>query len=290
MRDIHWRASAKRPDDEFLVAEYGGRTIHERVRIVGESEAGDADAMASAIASLLTRFDAMGQTVTVVVADGESTSRPGIARSASAVGADQRRGGGNGGARSSRRARSRSGGRRDGHGGRPTTRYRARFGFGSRGASGIDRTGRNGDGRMSVANRRARIADGASALAGRLPLLRAIALGGVVVVLGSFLSVLHRISVITGDPTPLYYAVFGSVVVATIAARVIRPRTATVLAVAAGTVGTYLYIGSLPGAAASSCSPNRSSTTSRRCSRGCRCSGSSTPMCGRWRSPPARSF
>jgi uncharacterized protein (DUF58 family) len=77
MGDIHWRASAKRPDDEFLVAEYGGRTTRDRVRIVGESETGDADAMASAVASLLTRLDAMGRTVTVVVADGECTTRPG---------------------------------------------------------------------------------------------------------------------------------------------------------------------------------------------------------------------
>ncbi|TKR25198.1 transglutaminase TgpA family protein [Natronomonas salsuginis] len=100
---------------------------------------------------------------------------------------------------------------------------------------------------MSVADPRARIVGGASAAVGRLPLLRAIALGGIVVVLGAFLSVLHRISVITGDPTPLYYAVVGSVVVGTVAARVIRPRTATVVSVAAGTVGTYLYIRSLPG-------------------------------------------
>jgi transglutaminase-like putative cysteine protease len=100
---------------------------------------------------------------------------------------------------------------------------------------------------MSVADPSARIVEGASAVVGRLPLLRAISLGGVVVVLGAFLSVLHRISVITGDPAPLYYAVFGSVVVGTVAARVIRPRTATVVAVAAGTVGTYLYIQSLPG-------------------------------------------
>ncbi|MFO7927970.1 DUF58 domain-containing protein [Natronomonas sp.] len=77
MRDIHWRASAKRPDDEFLVAEYGGRSRRERVRIVGESEDGAADAMASALASIATEFDAIGRTVTVVVADGECTARPG---------------------------------------------------------------------------------------------------------------------------------------------------------------------------------------------------------------------
>ncbi|TKR25199.1 DUF58 domain-containing protein [Natronomonas salsuginis] len=77
MGDIHWRASAKRPDEEFLVAEYGGRTTRDRVMIVGESDSDDADAMASAVTSLLTRLDAMGRTATVVVADGECTSRPG---------------------------------------------------------------------------------------------------------------------------------------------------------------------------------------------------------------------
>ncbi|MFO7927971.1 transglutaminase domain-containing protein [Natronomonas sp.] len=100
---------------------------------------------------------------------------------------------------------------------------------------------------MSVAKARATVVDRVPTAVDDLPLLRAIALGGVAVVLGSFLSVLHQISVITGDPTLLYYAVAGSLLSGTIAARVIRPRTAAVIAMAAGIVGTYLYIETLPG-------------------------------------------
>jgi uncharacterized protein (DUF58 family) len=77
VRDIHWRASAKRPDGTFVVAEYGGRSGSGAITIVGESGAGGADAMASAVASLAVHLVAAGETVTVVVPDGERSARPG---------------------------------------------------------------------------------------------------------------------------------------------------------------------------------------------------------------------
>lgn len=77
VRDIHWRASAKRPDGTFVVAEYGGRSGSGAITIVGESGAGGADAMASAVASLAVHLVAAGEAVTVVVPDGERSARPG---------------------------------------------------------------------------------------------------------------------------------------------------------------------------------------------------------------------
>lgn len=77
LRDIHWRASAKRADEEFVVAEYGSRSATDNVTIVGESTPGGADAMASAVASLAAHFTAIGVTVTVVVPDRERVAYPG---------------------------------------------------------------------------------------------------------------------------------------------------------------------------------------------------------------------
>ena len=86
----------------------------------------------------------------------------------------------------------------------------------------------------------ARLADGA-------PLARAVALVGVALVLGAFLSVLHEILVITGEPRRLYYVVGGAVLAGTGLARVIRPRAAAGLGVAGIVAGMYLYVTSLPG-------------------------------------------
>lgn len=77
VRDIHWRASAKRPDEGFVVAEYGGRSGDGAVTVVGESEREGADAMASAAASLAVHLVATGESVTVVVPDTEHRARPG---------------------------------------------------------------------------------------------------------------------------------------------------------------------------------------------------------------------
>jgi uncharacterized protein (DUF58 family) len=77
LRDIHWRASAKRPDEGFLIAEYSGHSGSARITLVGESGRDGADAMASAVASLAVHLVAAGETVTVVVPDGERSARPG---------------------------------------------------------------------------------------------------------------------------------------------------------------------------------------------------------------------
>ncbi|WP_181693199.1 DUF58 domain-containing protein [Natronomonas sp. LN261] len=77
IRNIHWRASAKRPDGEFVVAEYGGPSATDRVTVVGESTPDGADAMASAVASLAAYFSASGITTAVVVPDGECLVPPG---------------------------------------------------------------------------------------------------------------------------------------------------------------------------------------------------------------------
>lgn len=77
MRDIHWRASAKREADEFVVAEYGSRSETTHVALVGESALGSADAMASTVASLVTHLQDAGITVTVTVPAGRIVAHPG---------------------------------------------------------------------------------------------------------------------------------------------------------------------------------------------------------------------
>ncbi len=52
LRDIHWRSSAKRQEHEFIVKEFVADSERGAVRIVGESAAGRADDMASAVASV----------------------------------------------------------------------------------------------------------------------------------------------------------------------------------------------------------------------------------------------
>ena len=79
MRDIHWRASAKRQADEFVVAEYGSRSEATHVAVVGESALGSADAMASTVASLVTHLHDAGVTVTVTVPAGQVVAHPGDA-------------------------------------------------------------------------------------------------------------------------------------------------------------------------------------------------------------------
>ena len=77
VRDIHWRASAKRPDEGFVVAAYDGRSGDGGVTIVGESGRDGADAMATAAASLAVHLVDAGERVTVVVPGGECRARPG---------------------------------------------------------------------------------------------------------------------------------------------------------------------------------------------------------------------
>jgi uncharacterized protein (DUF58 family) len=77
MRDIHWRASAKRPDDEFVVSEHAGRGATAAVTVVGEAATDGVDAMASAVGSIACHLLEAGVTVTVVVPTGERLVRPG---------------------------------------------------------------------------------------------------------------------------------------------------------------------------------------------------------------------
>ena len=87
----------------------------------------------------------------------------------------------------------------------------------------------------------------ARALFDRLPVARAAALGGVGLTLGAFLSVLHGVLVVTGDPTRLYYVVAGAGLAGTVLARVIRPRVAAAIGIVGVAAGMYLYVASLPG-------------------------------------------
>lgn len=81
MGDIHWRSSAKRPSDEFLVTEHDRDGRDDRVSIVGESVADGVDSMASAIASLADAFGAVGVAVDVTLSDGESRTYSGAEES-----------------------------------------------------------------------------------------------------------------------------------------------------------------------------------------------------------------
>lgn len=77
LRDIHWRASAKRPPDELVVAEYTGHADAGHVHLVGEATVGGGDAMASAVASIATHLQDEGVSVTVSVPDGRVGASPG---------------------------------------------------------------------------------------------------------------------------------------------------------------------------------------------------------------------
>ena len=79
MRDIHWRASAKRAADEFLVAEYASRSEVTSVEVVGEADAGSVDAMASTVASVATHLQDAGVAVAVTVPGGRIVAHPGDA-------------------------------------------------------------------------------------------------------------------------------------------------------------------------------------------------------------------
>ena len=103
---------------------------------------------------------------------------------------------------------------------------------------------------MSVGDSRTAVPDVVRAALGRYPPVRLLALGGVLAAVGGFLSVLYRITVITGDPTTLYAVVSGAAVAGALAAKAVRPRTAGLVALAAVVCSTYLYVRSLPGGVA----------------------------------------
>ena len=82
MRDIDWRASAKRGADEFVVAEYGDRAggDAEIVTVTGEAAPGGADAMAATVAGVAARLHDAGVTASVAVPGGRERAPPGRAR------------------------------------------------------------------------------------------------------------------------------------------------------------------------------------------------------------------
>ncbi len=77
MHDIHWRASAKRPPDEFVVAEYQSHAETAHVTVTGEATATGADVMATVIASVTFHLLESGVSVSVMVPDGGCTVQPG---------------------------------------------------------------------------------------------------------------------------------------------------------------------------------------------------------------------
>lgn len=80
MRDIHWRASAKRQADEFVVAEYESYGEMDAVAVVGEAPPDGADEMAATVASVAAFFHDAGVPVTIVVPDGQCVAPPGEMR------------------------------------------------------------------------------------------------------------------------------------------------------------------------------------------------------------------
>jgi uncharacterized protein (DUF58 family) len=83
LRDIHWRASAKHPNEGFVVSEYGVRSARSNITIVGEASPGSADAMAATVASVAIYLASAGLTATLEVPGGETIVRP--ARTVSAL-------------------------------------------------------------------------------------------------------------------------------------------------------------------------------------------------------------
>lgn len=81
MRDIHWRSSAKRGRDEFIVAEYRSDSDTSTVSIVGESTPETTDAVASTVGSVAAHLHDVGVTVAVTVPDGTCVAHPGDATS-----------------------------------------------------------------------------------------------------------------------------------------------------------------------------------------------------------------
>jgi uncharacterized protein (DUF58 family) len=77
MRDIHWRASAKRGSEEFVVAEYDSDAVVDAVTVVGEAESDGVDAMASTVASVVAFLNDAGIPVTVVAPGGRCVAHPG---------------------------------------------------------------------------------------------------------------------------------------------------------------------------------------------------------------------
>jgi uncharacterized protein (DUF58 family) len=70
LRDVHWKSSAKRPDEDLIVKEFVAEENIGAVTIVAESNADGGEAMASAAASLALYFLDRGIDVGLVAPDG----------------------------------------------------------------------------------------------------------------------------------------------------------------------------------------------------------------------------
>lgn len=75
LRDVHWRTSAKHPDDTLFVKEFVADADEGGVRIAAEGDAGTGDAMASGVASIATYL--LDADVPVGVATPGGTVSPG---------------------------------------------------------------------------------------------------------------------------------------------------------------------------------------------------------------------
>jgi transglutaminase-like putative cysteine protease len=102
------------------------------------------------------------------------------------------------------------------------------------GTGGASRTDRSAD------------ADGLAGLRTDLDPVRLLALAGVAGLLGTFLSVLYRVSDIAGDVTAFLLVAAAAVVAATVVARVVPEGVAFGLAVVLLALGAYAYVTQLP--------------------------------------------
>ncbi len=69
LRDVHWKTSAKRPDDDLVVKEFAAEQDLGEVTIAGSGD--DADRMAAAVASVAVHLLVEGVAVGVVVPGGQ---------------------------------------------------------------------------------------------------------------------------------------------------------------------------------------------------------------------------
>lgn len=79
LRDIHWKTTAKRPDDALMVAESAGEREAVTVQVAGEGPPGRADALASALASVVVHLLEAGATVGLTVGDDREAPTAGSA-------------------------------------------------------------------------------------------------------------------------------------------------------------------------------------------------------------------
>lgn len=81
LRDIHWKSSAKRGDGDLIVKEFAGREPQGSIAVAASAASGDADLMASAVASIALAILDAGLRVDLLLAGrtlrvgGEHTDR-----------------------------------------------------------------------------------------------------------------------------------------------------------------------------------------------------------------------